>query len=234
MSAESEHFTQVVEEVWDIDPAFPPSLIYSYQNLGMTLLGHMVQAVDGRPYEAYIGDEIFEPIGMNHSYMAPTLRADAHSSKSYLEGTEITDPALRGVPTGGLQTTVLDMSRFAQMLFADGQVANHRVVQPETLKETFRPQNTSALDFGHQTGLGWDLEVLLDQRAGVIASKDGGTGLFFSEFHTLPEHKLAVVVMSNSATGLVELTARLDRGTLCAAFYHPGRHRCGLDDEKGI
>ncbi len=140
----------------------------------MTLLGHMVQAMDGRPYEEYIADALFEPTGMNHSYMAPKLRAAAHSSKSYIEGAEFDDPAIRGVPTGGLQTTVLDMSRFAHMLFAGGKVGDHRVMKSETLKEIFRPQDIGTLDFGRQIGLGWDLEVLPDKRAGVIASNSAG------------------------------------------------------------
>ena len=76
-STDGEHFTQVVDKIQDIDPAFPPGLIYTYQNLGITLLGHMVQVVTGRLYEEYVVDALFEPIGMNHSYIvhsAPQTR----------------------------------------------------------------------------------------------------------------------------------------------------------------
>lgn len=44
-----------------------PGLAYEYSNLGFALLGKIVTVVSGQPYQQYIRDHIFLPLGMRHS-----------------------------------------------------------------------------------------------------------------------------------------------------------------------
>lgn len=91
------------------------------------------------------------------------------------------------------------------MIFAGGNAKNQQIIQEKTLAEMLRPQNTAvALDFDStKIGLGWFLNtngMPALKNAGTVASHGGGTILFRSQLFILPEHKLGVVVLSNSST----------------------------------
>jgi hypothetical protein len=90
------------------------------------------------------------------------------------------------------------------MVFADGNAGGHRIVQKKTLDEMLSPQNsTVALDLDSRIGLGWMLNPKGTpelKNAGLVASHGGVIGSFRSQLFILPEHKLGVVVLSNSST----------------------------------
>jgi CubicO group peptidase (beta-lactamase class C family) len=48
-----------------------PGERFFYYNTGYTLLGHLVAALDGRPFPRYVGEEILAPLGMARSTVAP-------------------------------------------------------------------------------------------------------------------------------------------------------------------
>ena len=52
---------------------FPPGLIPAYSNYGTALAGSIVQRVSGEPFERYIEQHIFLPLGMHHSTFAQPL-----------------------------------------------------------------------------------------------------------------------------------------------------------------
>jgi CubicO group peptidase (beta-lactamase class C family) len=47
--------------------AYPPGQILSYSNIGLTVLGSIVEKQSGRPFEDQLKQEVLEPIGMTHS-----------------------------------------------------------------------------------------------------------------------------------------------------------------------
>ena len=59
---------------------FPPGEITAYSNYGATLAGYIVQRLSGEPFDHYIQQHIFQPLGMNHSTFeqppSPALMAD--------------------------------------------------------------------------------------------------------------------------------------------------------------
>jgi hypothetical protein len=124
--------------------------------------------------------------------------------REYREGKEIEAPLPRDIPAEGMYTTVLDLSRFIMMLFAQGKADAVPVLTPAAVAEMLRPQNTGApLDLGLVAGLGWMLGGLgeIDIRnAGPVAHLSGWTLLSRGQLLILPEHKLGVVVLSNSST----------------------------------
>jgi hypothetical protein len=99
---------------------------------------------------------------------------------------------------------VLDMSRFLMMIFADGRAGDHTILQPAAVAEMLRVQNADvALDVGFKVGLGWMLSTLGSDTlvdAGPVAHHAGATIHFRSQMYALPEHKLGVIVASNSSS----------------------------------
>ncbi len=198
---ETAHFTDISMALKDEYVADPPNTIFSYSNLGFTLLGHLVEEVSGTPYAEYIEQQILRPAGMKHAYIDGNLRNDNRSSMGYFKKEKHTTPHLRDTPAGSLNSSAVDLAHFAQTLFAGGRNNDTQILKPETLAQMQQYQDGDApFDLQRFIGLAWILDDRLGDEAGLIASHNGGTLMFRSAFMTLPKHKLAVVVLANSNT----------------------------------
>jgi len=184
--------------------AFPPYTIYSYSNLGMSLLGLAVQNASGREFSSHVQQTILNPLGMNSSYFSSSIDTTPPASKAYLNGDEEKEPMLRDIPAGGLNASVRDMSRFIRMVLAGGTLDGQRLIREETLHEMLRPQNrTIPLDGNFPIGLGWMLSGLGSiniANAGTVAHHGGSTIYHRAQLIVLPDVKLGVVVLSNSGS----------------------------------
>lgn len=196
-------FTTVVDLLQHEYTAYPPHVVWSFSNLGVTLVGHVIERVSREAFAAHLEKAVLRPLGMRHAAFA-THPGGPLLAKAYRHGVEMAETALRDLPALGLQGSVLDVARFIQMVFANGRSGNQQVLQPASLAEMLRPQNEAVvLDQGFRVGLGWLLSALgnLDiQGAGVVAHHGGATLCFRSQLIILPAHKLGVVVLSNSAS----------------------------------
>lgn len=184
--------------------AFPPNTVYSYSNLGMTLLGLAIQNVSTREYAAHMRQNLLEPLGMEQASFAAGVAAIPQAAKAYLDDNEKQEPLLRDIPAGGLNTSVRDMSRFIRMVLAGGSIDGRQIVRKESLREMFRPQNRDvALDGDFSVGLGWMLGGLGSINiagAGTVAHHGGATFYHRAQLVVLPDVKLGIVVMANSGS----------------------------------
>jgi len=199
-----EPFTRLVDRIKDEYAANPPGAVFSYSNLGVTLLGDAIEKVAGRDFASHVRDEILLPLGMSRSSFSPSADRTPFAAKGYRKGKEAEDPPLRDVPAGGLNASVLDLSRFVRMVLAGGKVGDRQIIKPETLAEMMRPQNADVpLDLDFSVGFGWMLSGLGDidiQNAGPVAHHAGATLLFHGQLIVLPEKKIGVAVLANSST----------------------------------
>ncbi len=198
-------FTAVLPAIKGEYVAYPPNTVFAYSNLGVTLLGNVIERVSRDNYADYMNDHLLQPMGMRHSSF--TAKPDvALMSKAYDKGKEVVETPLRDIPAGGLNSNVEDMGHFMEMLFAVGKSGNHQIIRPDTLTEMLRPQNEGVvLDQNFRVGLGWTLGGLggIDlQNAGLVAHHSGRTQNFMSQMVILPQHKLGVIVLSNSASAV--------------------------------
>jgi CubicO group peptidase (beta-lactamase class C family) len=115
----------------------PPGEVTSYSNHGMALVGYIVEAVSGMPFEAYVAEEILEPLGMERSNFAqplpPTLVADL--AVPYPQDLEAGPMLYTPIaPAGMLSTTAHDMARFLIAHLQKGQVGDARILGEETVR----------------------------------------------------------------------------------------------------
>lgn len=189
-------FTEVVTAVKNEYMACPTDYVFAYSNLGVTLLGAAIAKVSGEEYASYMDNHLLHPLGMTHSQFASII-----PSKSYDNGKEVEGFPLRDLPTGGLNASVSNIAHFMQMIFADGKYNGRQIIGAESLREMFKVQNANVpLDFDFKMGLGWMLSTMDVPGADTVANHGGSTLSFHSMLAVLPEHKLGVVVLSNSAT----------------------------------
>jgi len=189
-------FTESVTAMKDEYTAYPPNYIFTYSNLGMALLGAAVGKVDSTNYSNYMNAHLLMPLGMVNSEFAPSTR-----SKSYHHGKAVEALPMRDIPASGLNSSANDIAHFMHMLFSDGKYAGKQVLRPETINKMYTVQNANvAMDFDSRVGLGWMLNSIEVPHGGTVASHGGLTMNFHSLIAVLPEHKLGVVVLSNSTT----------------------------------
>ena len=197
-------FTDLVSDIREDYAAYPPGLILSYSNLGVTLLGNAIQHQSGMPFADYMQQALLTPLGMTSSSFDTGLAASPLMALGHHGRDAAVEPPLRDVPAGGLNSSVTDMGRFMAMIFSGGTSGNHRILKSNTITEMLRPQNTTVpLDLNFRVGLGWMLSTVGSstiENAGTVAHHSGATALFRSQMYVLPEHKLGVIVLSNSST----------------------------------
>lgn len=179
--------------------AYPPNLMLAYSNLGVTVLGQAVENACGMAFNACLETRLLQPLGMADSEFSSGLPETPLMSKGYGPGPSM--PYVRGVPEGGLLSSVVDLSKFVRMVLASGQADGQPIIAPATLAEMLRQQNAGVpLDLDEQVGLAWFLNRLPTGEA--LAGHSGNLGHFNSTLGLLPQRKLGVIVLTNSDGGL--------------------------------
>lgn len=162
----------------------------------MTLLGAAIERTAGAPFASHMRQTLLAPLGMDRSSFESRPDVRVYDADGPIEALP-----LRDLPSGGLVSSVEDMGRFMRMVFAGGRTGDQQILRPETLAEMLRPQNEHvALDLGFRVGLGWLLSTIDIRNAGPVASHGGTLFDSHSMMVVLPEHRLGVIVASNSGT----------------------------------
>jgi CubicO group peptidase (beta-lactamase class C family) len=134
-----------------------------YSDLGIILLGDIIEAVTGETLDAYLRRAVFEPLGMAETMFNPPSHLRPRIAPTeidpwrgrHVHGEVHDENAFRlgGVaPHAGLFSTAHDLARFARMYLNGGVLDSVRVLDPATIE-----QFTRAADRSFSTrALGWD------------------------------------------------------------------------------
>lgn len=183
-----------------------PGQVFEYSNVGLTLLGVVVERAGGEPYEAQVQRRLLTPLGMDNASLVAAVPEGPRVARAYQAGALKQEPALRDVPAGGLVASVRDMARFVSMQFAQGRNSSGEVVLPQgQLAEMLSVQNKGVpLDSGFEVGLGWMFSSFgadTVHGGGPVAHHAGATFYHRAQLMMLPEQRLGVVVAANDAAG---------------------------------
>ena len=203
-------YTQYADEIKESYVAYAPNTIFSYSNVGVTLLGDAIEKTSGELYSDYVNRTLLTPLGMKNSDLKMVL-AGTLASKGYMKKEEIQIYPMGAVPAGALNTTVMDLSRLAMMVNNHGSVGGEKILSQETLQKMLAVQNSDVkLDLGMQIGLAWfiDTEILFGNE--TVYQHGGDTVAYHASFMVAPDSKLGVVVLTNSTdANAVEIATTL-------------------------
>jgi CubicO group peptidase (beta-lactamase class C family) len=181
---------------------FPPGEVPAYSNYGVGLASYIVQRASGEPFEQYVQDHIFTPLGMTHSsFHQPLEKALVNlPSEGYHSSTlkpavgfEIFNP----VGAGGISSSASDMGRFGQALLNGGELDGKRILKPETLALMWTPQFRASDQLPPQC-----MGFYQDWRNNLRwIGHEGDLIAFHSLFFVEPQQKLILFVSYNSAGG---------------------------------
>ena len=124
---------------------YPPGQVPAYSNYGVGLASYIVQRASGEPFQKYVEEHIFAPLGMTHSTFDQPLPKDLSGlvSQGYRDSTlkpPVGFEILQPLGAGGVSSTAADMGRFGQMLLNGGTLDGKQILKPETLAEMWTPQ----------------------------------------------------------------------------------------------
>lgn len=194
---------ELIAALADQKAVYPPGAEYKYSNLGMALAGEIVAAVSGKPWEQYVEDAIFAPLGMTASDTAPDAEVQARLATGYMrrraDGTRgIFDyyETYAMAPADHIVSTLDDLIEFAKLQFREEPLGEANVLAGSTLREMQRVHWLSSWGGGRGLGFGvWE-------REGKTAVSHGGW-IAGNRTHLLlvPEEKIAVVSLVNADDG---------------------------------
>ena len=122
---------------------YPPGTVPAYSNYATALAGYIIERVSGRPFNDYIEENIFKPLGMDHStFRQPLPPALApFMSNGYKLASDEPNPfeVVVPFPAGSLSATGSDMARFMLAHLQDGKLDSAVMLRPETVDACMSP-----------------------------------------------------------------------------------------------
>jgi CubicO group peptidase (beta-lactamase class C family) len=171
-----------------------PGAEFNYNNTAFSLAAQIVEQTSGQDFDDYMRENVFEPLGMNDSYVRMTpATIIAGRSEGYTPGSQgWTTPGDLGgaVGAGGIYASVEDLERWGRNLLSP-QVGTPEMV--EAMMTEFM------LTDGDGSGYGYGL--FIDEQRGVKRVHHGGADVSHrSMIVHYPEIDAGVTVQSNAAT----------------------------------
>ena len=207
-------YTEIIPQVpllWD------PGTHWHYST-GADVQARLVEVLSGEPFDQYVAEHVFNPLGMTHSCwkcspgMLPRLamiytpgkdgKLEPVAKDTWLvhnfEGKPMTEGG------AGIVTTVDDYMRFARMLLGQGELDGVRVLQPATVKlmstDELDPRITERQWLASKGSGGFGLDFFVRTRPPQTPQENrGAVGEFFWDgypsmlFWVDPANKMAVV-----------------------------------------
>ncbi|HKV27871.1 MAG TPA: serine hydrolase domain-containing protein, partial [Candidatus Acidoferrales bacterium] len=177
---------------------FPPGTTGAYSNYGATLAGYIVQRVSGQPFDQYVEQHIFGPLGMTHATFRQPLPKDLQPLMS--EGYQLASGGAKKFeivtpfPAGSVAISAMDITHFMTAHLQDGTFNGAQILKPETVKlmhtRQYAPDprvNAMCLGFYEETRNGHR-----------IIGHGGDTEYFHSDLHLILDAHTGLFVSYNS------------------------------------
>jgi CubicO group peptidase (beta-lactamase class C family) len=177
---------------------FPPGSIPAYSNYGAALAGYIVQRISGEPFERYVDQHIFQPLGMLHSTFEQPLpdRLKNRAAQGYRTASQPPQPyeLITTAPAGSVAATASDMARFMLAQLQQGQLDGHEILHPQTAQLMQTPSETAPAGFA-TLAHGFFYET---HNGHLVIGHGGDTIVFHTEFDLLPHDGVGIFYSFNS------------------------------------
>ncbi|MEK6337048.1 MAG: serine hydrolase domain-containing protein [Acidobacteriota bacterium] len=152
-------------------PEFEPGTQFRYYSGGFAILGRIIEVVSGQPFEQFIKQRIFDPLGMKDSFFFVPIEKQNRVAKMYrlqdgkLNRWKEIEASVRNAkfpgPEFGMYSTAPDLASFCQMMLNGGTFKGKRILSPlsvETMTQNHTLNIKSAVtQKPAYQGLGWGL-----------------------------------------------------------------------------
>jgi CubicO group peptidase (beta-lactamase class C family) len=167
---------------------FQPGSRWTYSpQAGFDTLGRIVEITSGQPFDQFLRQRVFDPLGIREAMFYPTPEFEARMATAYQldpKGKMAKNPNPGGMQSkvyfmgsGGLVTTAEEYAKFAQMLVNGGELNGRRLLSPRTVAYMASMHASDTLQ-GRVPGEGFGLSVRVVHSAVASGSRvsDGSFG----------------------------------------------------------
>ena len=198
-----------------------------------TVLGALVETLDGRSYDRYVREEIFEPLGMIDSWIGmPAERFDAYgdrigemqntaeSATQGLLGIDTRAVAPLPIPGANGRGPMRELRRLYEMFLGEGAHGDVRLLSPQTVAALGARHRVGMIDETFGIDINWGLGLAVDSYImGRHCSPRtfGHGGAQSSAAFCDPEQGVAVAVVCNGMPGGNRHAVRMD--AIASAIY---------------
>lgn len=183
-----------VQRIAEWAPADEPGTRWVYSNANYYVLGALIEVLSGQDYASYIEENVLEPIGMLHSFVADgEIRGGMAVGHTPWFGMK--RPVQEGrtdrlsAPVGGVIATASDVARYLAVMM-NGE---DDLISAKSKAEMMRPASAASPFYG----LGW----YIDADSGTV-SHTGLTPGIETLAIMLPAKQVGAVVFINAGSGM--------------------------------
>ncbi len=202
----------MAQELGKIPLLHNPGAAWNY-GMSTDVLGYLVEAVSGMPFEEFLKTRIFNPLSMNDTaFSVPEEKTDRYATLyepaedggiQVIENAPVSSGPLSFFHSGGagLQSTAADYLRFCQMLLNDGELDGVRLLGRKTVElirmnhisDDWQPLERTGCGFG--LGFAVVTDVAETQGPGSLGTYSWG-GLASTTFWIDPVEELIGILMT--------------------------------------
>ena len=207
-----------------------PGKICLYSNIGIDILGNIVENVSGMKYEEYIEKNIYSTLNMNNSKVGLPLK---NMAKNYEDSMEVNNYYYNDNPAGGLNSSPDDIAKFMIAHLQNGEYCGKKILNKETaqLMHERHFSNNKSLT-GVSYGF-WEKDINGRRFIGHEGALSIG---YFDDMLLYPEENLGIYIVSNNLTSAAPAITNMENA-LIKKLYPDNIHKeylnSTIDSEEG-
>ena len=182
---------EMIDRFKNLPLEFEPGSTFRYDNSGYFLLGAIIEKVSGKPYDVFLQENIFKPLGMRDTGYDWSNVVLKNRASGYTRGPAGLENALyldmsQPYAAGSLYSTVDDLLIWDQALYTE------RLVKAASLEQLFHPW-IAAGGMG-QYGYGWAVSTVKGHRNIAHGGSVNGFNSYISRF---PDDRAVFIWLRN-------------------------------------
>lgn len=185
---------------WKPGRAYAPDRRFNYSNTNYVLLALIVEKASGIPFPDYMRRNIFEPLGMNHTFVH-TMNDARDVLMSYQPNNALWTLDFSDGPYGdkNIYSTPRDLLKWDQSFYT------HRILSEKMLDSAYTPYSNERPGI-HNYGLGWRMLNLPNGKN--VYYHNGHWHGFNSAFARLVDDHATIIIIGNKYNQSIYTTAK--------------------------
>lgn len=188
---------------------FEPGKKWEYSNTAYAILASIIEKVSGQTYSEFLSQNIFQPLGMNHSRIYNTRRSLKDTIANYAYGFVYNDSLKKHflpdsladfsfvIYLDGIQGDGVVNSTTGDLLKWDRAVKNHTLLKEETQNEMLKRQ--AIIDTARNQRYGYGVFLEKNDFGNIISHSGGWPGYTTFLARNVEKDQTYVVLSNNSS-----------------------------------
>lgn len=202
---------EVLHRMRLVEPSYSFRSSFIYQNIFYLAAGQVIEKVSGQPWEDFIKQRVFNPLGMNRTVSFLKNITDPNKTKPHMvvdgKTMVVEDLSADAIgPAGSVWSCIDDISKWTLCMLDSGKYNGGRLIKKETWLEMMKPQTmvpasefypTAQLTKPNWTtyGFGWFQH---DYKGRKVNFHTGSLPGSIAIHGQIPEERIAVYVFGNT------------------------------------